>query len=484
MVGITSYGVHVPRYRMDRKLIFEQTGWFNMANAAYARGEKAVLNYDEDTITMAASAVSECLKGKGKGKGSLDGLFLASLSLPFAERQNSVIVSKALDCSSGIRTSDFTGSLRSGTAALLSALDAVKDGGSVVSCASDCRMGKPGSSQEYTFADGAVAFMTGTENVIAEFKGSYSVAEDFIDSRRLPEERFSHTWEERWIRDEGYAKIIPAAVKGLFKKYNFGSKDFAKIVIGCPVAGVLKNLAKAIGAEPEQLQDNMIANVGDTGVALPLMMFAAALEEAKPGDKILVVSYGYGSDALCFEVTDEIEKNRKGRKGVKEQIDSKANLAPYVKYLIFRNIIPLEVGIRGEEISPTLMSVLWRQGREISGLVGTKCTACGTPQYPPQTICVNPKCGAIGQMEDYCFSDKVGTLNSYTGDNLAFTWDPPQLYGMVDFEGGGRIMLDLTDCTLDSLSVGMPVSLVFRKKYSDTRRGVYNYFWKAVPVKK
>jgi len=227
----------------------------------------------------------------------------------------------------------------------------------------------------------------------------------------------------------------------------------------------------------------MVSNVGDTGAALSLMMFVAALEEAKAGDKIMVLSYGNGSDALYFEVTDELEKVKEGKKGIKGYLSEKEDLSVYGKYLVFRNIVPLEVGIRGEEIPPTAMTVLWQQGRAVSALVGSRCKVCGTPQYPRQRVCVNPDCGAVDQMEDYRFSDKTGTVNSYTGDNLAFCWDPPQIYGSVDFEGGGRIFLDFTDCDLDSLKVGMPVSMSFRRKYADPQRGHYGYFWKAVPVK-
>jgi hydroxymethylglutaryl-CoA synthase len=481
MVGITSFGAYIPWYRMNRAIIFEQLGWFNPANASVARGEKAVANYDEDSITMAVAAALDCLGGTPRD--SVDGLYLASTSFPFAQRQNAVIVSQGLDLPPGVRTADFGGSTRAGTTALLCALDAA-EGGRTMVCASDNRLAKPGSSQEHTYGDGAAAFVTGNENVLARFKGSFSVSSDFIDFRRIQEEKFCHGWEERWIRDEGYSRIIPEAVAGLLDRCNLKIGDFAKIILACPVAGAMKALTKAIGAAPEQIQDAMIAQVGDTGAALPLMMLAAALEDAKAGDKILVASYGSGSDALCFEVTDKIEEARKsGRKGIRGHLAEKTELSVYGKYLVFRNLIPLEVGIRGEEISPTAMSAIGRDGNAISALVGSRCRACGTPQYPKQRICVNPECGAIDDMEEYRFSDRVGTLAAYTGDNLAFSWDPPQIYGLVDFEDGGRILLDLTDCSLDSVRVKIPVAMSFRRKYADPQRGYYGYFWKAVPVK-
>ncbi len=106
-------------------------------------------------------------------------------------------------------------STRCGThTALISACDAVKAGDikSFLVCAADSRQGKPGSSMEHTFGDGAAALAVGTDNVIAELKGSYSLTSDIADYRRTQEERFIRGWEERWIRDEGYGKIIPRAV--------------------------------------------------------------------------------------------------------------------------------------------------------------------------------------------------------------------------------------------------------------------------------
>ncbi|MBN2397153.1 MAG: hydroxymethylglutaryl-CoA synthase family protein [Deltaproteobacteria bacterium] len=481
MVGITSYGAYIPWYRMNRAIIFEQLGWFNPANASVARGEKAVANYDEDSVTMAVAAALDCLGGQSRE--GVDGLYLASTSLPFAQRQNAVIVSQGLDLPPGVRTADFGGSTKVGTTALLAALDAAESGSMMV-CASENRLAKPGSSQEHTYGDGAAAFLTGNEDVLAQFKGSFSVSTDFIDFRRTQEEKFPHAWEERWIRDAGYARIIPQAVAGLLDRHDLKIADFAKVILACPVAGAVKGLLAAIGASPEQMQDTMMDRVGDTGAALPLMMLAAALEEAHAGDKLLVASYGSGSDALWFEVTDRIEAFRTGaRQGVKGHLAARNDLSVYGKYLVFRNLIPLEVGIRGEEVTPTAMTVLGRDGNAISALVGSRCRACGTPQYPKQRICVNPDCGAVDDMEEYRFSDKTGTLTAYTGDNLAFSWDPPQIYGLVDFEDGGRILLDLTDCSLDSVKVKMPVTLSFRRKYADPQRGYYGYFWKAVPVK-
>jgi hydroxymethylglutaryl-CoA synthase len=481
MVGITSYGAYIPRYRMDRKTIFGAMGWFNAATAGLARGEKAVANYDEDSITMAVAAASDCLNGLPRN--GIGGMYLCSTTAPYLERQNAAICGTALALRPDIRSADFTGSLKSGTTALLAACDAVRSGEitQFLVSAADSRQGKPGGGLEHTLGDGAAALLVGSEHVIAELKGSYSVSRDFPDYRRIQGERFLHAWEERWIRDAGYDRILPELVAGTVAKYGCATKDFDKLVIACPAPRALQGMPKKLGVAPERFQDNLMNAVGDTGSALSLMMLVAALEQAKPGDHILLVSYGNGGDALWFQVTDEIEK-RRGVSGIQGHLGQKRNLESYPKYLVFRNLLPVDVGIRGEEMPMARISVTYREGQTLSALQGSRCTACGTPQYPEQRVCINPECGVIDQMEPYYFYDKIGRINSYTGDNLAFSWDPPAMYGLIDFEEGGRLYLDITDCDLGDLKVGKPVKMSFRRKFADERRGMYSYFWKAVPL--
>ena len=482
MIGIRSYGAYIPRHRLDRKKIFESMGWLNSATRGLARGEKAVANFDEDSLSMAVGAGLNCTSGIGPSE--LDGVYLASTTLPYLERQNAGIVAGALGMQENVRSADFTGGLKSGTTAMLSAIEAVAFGevNNIVVCASDCRLGKMGSSQEMIFGDGAGAFLISDQDVIAEYKGSYSISADFVDHYRGRSSKFDHQWEDRWIRDLGYEKIIPTVVEGFLNKYNMEIGDFAKVVYSCYYAAERKKLNKRFGLDPNKVQDGLLDQVGDMGSAHSLVMLANALEDAEPGDKILVVSFGSGCDALCFEITENI-KNLKKRKGVSWHLSNKVELDRYEKYLAWRNMLPLELGLRAEEDLPTRWSLLWRMHKAITGFCGSKCTKCGTPQYPPQRICANPACRAKDEMEDYYFFDKIGKVASYTGDNLAASFNPPHIYGNVFFEGGGKIFIDFTDCDLDSLKVGMPVSFSFRVKYYDEKRDLVRYFWKAVPLK-
>ena len=481
MVGIISYGAYVPWYRIDRKVIFSTMGWLNAAT--FMAGEKTVGNYDEDSITMAIAASMDCLKGVDADK--IDGVFYGSVSLPYRERQNAGIIATALDLRSDIRTVDFAGSTKTATTALLAAYDAIKAGSArnILVCSSDCRIVKPGSSQEEAYGDAGAAILLGQDDIIAGCQGAHSVSYDFVD-RWIPDfSEVERVWEDRWIRDEAYNKFIPETISAVLKKGNLTSKDIAKAAYPCLYVADHASIGKRLGLEPEQVQEHFLNTIGNTCAAYPLMLLVAALEDAKPKDNIVVASFGNGSDALLFQATEKIEGIKKNRKGLKKQLETKQMLSSYGKYATFRDIIKVEKGIRGETSPWEQKSLTWRYRRQFLGLVGSKCKRCGTPQFPAQNVCVNPSCKAVNEMEPERFSRKRGKLFTYTGDNLAFSINPPAVYGVVDFDGGGRYWFDIADCDLDAVKVGMPVEMTLRRKFTDVGRGNYFYFWKAIPVR-
>ncbi|MDY6854099.1 MAG: OB-fold domain-containing protein [Thermodesulfobacteriota bacterium] len=482
MSGICSYGGYVPRYRLNRSLVFAAMGWLNPANMANARGEKAVANFDEDSITMAVAACIDSLKGFDRGK--VEGVYFASTTMPYKERLNTGIIAGALGLDDHIRAADFGGSIKAATTALLAALEGVesKRADNLLVCASDCRLGRPATSQEMIFGDAAAAFLVGNDDVIAEFKGSYSITCDFVDHFRIEGAKYDRQWEDRWIRDLGLTQFIPDVINGLLQKYQLKSSDFAKVIYPCHYSGARKALNKILDIAPEAEQGNLQAEIGETGTPHSLVMLVNALEQAKSGDKILVVSFGSGCDALYFEVTDNIEKKRY-RNGISGCLANRADLDNYTKYLVWRDILPADLGMRAEEDIWTRWSAFWRERKLVLGFWGGKCKECATVQIPTQRICVNPDCGATDTMEDYCFADKTGRVISYTGDNLAASLDPPAIYGSIEFDGGGKFELDITDCDLESMSTGMTVNMTFRKKYHDAKRGITTYFWKAIPTK-
>ncbi|MEJ5300682.1 MAG: OB-fold domain-containing protein [Thermodesulforhabdaceae bacterium] len=484
MVGITGFGAYLPRYRLDRKEMAKAISWINATTLGLASGERTVANYDEDAITLAVAASRNAIIDPSPVHKSKGLLHAASTSFPYSERLNSAIIAEALECADFVSTADFSGSTRSGTTALLSALERLQAGDVSwgIVTASEVRKTKPGSSDEFLQGDGGAAVLVGKDRVIAAFRGSLSFSADFPSPLREPSRSFPRVWEERWMRDEGFTKFIPHAVKTYLAQKSLSPDKFRFIIYPCPYPREHSLIGKMAGFSDEQIFNPLFLNVGDTGSAHPLILLSQALEQCQPGDQILLIGYGSGVDLLHFEAT-ELIGSVKSAKSFEEMLNRKAPIA-YQKFLAFREVLEVETGLRGEFQAESPLSVVWRNRKALLGLVGSRCIQCGTPQFPPQRICVVSECQAVNKMEPYSFSRKKAHIFSYTGDNLAFSYDPPQIYGIIDFEEGGRMMLDFTDCNLGELQVGMEVELSFRRKYHDRHRGVHTYFWKAVPIVK
>ncbi len=467
MVGIASCGVYLPRYRMDRAVLYEAVAsWLNPA--ALLPGERTVANWDEDSLTMGVEAARDCLGGDREG---IEAVYFATTTPPYGERMNAGILATALDLE-GVRTVDFTGSPGAGTRALLSAFREAEGGKRVLVVASDCRMGRAGSAQEAMYGDAAAALLLGEERV-ARLEGFRSLSSDFPDYWRLEGETFVRSWEDRWIREEGYFRFLRLSVGELLRVHGLSPQQVSRVVFPALFPRDHPRLAREMGFSEGQLQPSLFEQVGNTGASYPLLLLVAALEGAGEGERVVMAGYGAGSDSFLFTVTGGLKEKK-----VERALARRRELRSYEKYLAWRGMVPVEKGMRGEEMAPTSLSLAWRERRAILGLVGSRCRACGTPQYPPQRVCVS--CGGT-DLEPYRFSERRGRVFSYTEDMLAFSVDRPALYGIVDFEGGGRFWFDFTDCERGELRVGAPVRMSFRRKYVDPLRGISGYFWKAVP---
>jgi hydroxymethylglutaryl-CoA synthase len=481
MVGITSYGAYVPWHRMKREDCVKAWGGFAMP------GERAVAYYDEDSVSMAVEAAIDCLTGVDAKK--VDGLFFATTTSPYKEKQCSALMAVPLDLRADIRTADITTSLRAGTTALALAFDTIRAGSanSVLMATADMRLGAPAGMGEQQIGDGAAALLLGNQNVIAEILGAYSISDELAGTWRSEEDKFVRSGEDRFVMDEGYSKYVPQAIAGVLKKCGLTSKDIAKVALDPP--GDPRRHGKAIsqaGFEASQMQDpyGLVLNVGVTGCAMAPMMLVAALEDAKPGDKIVLAGSGNGADAMVLQVTDAIKKLG-GRRGIKNNLASKQVMANYNDYLRWRELVPQEAARRPDK-NHIRMSANWRERKQLLGLWGIRCRHCGTPQYDngaattgPIRICA--QCLTQDNFDDYNFARRKAKVFSYTQDNLAAVIDPPASVVLIDFEGGGRAFFDLTDRDSAKVEVGMPVEMTFRKLQYD--RGLTNYFWKARPVR-
>ncbi len=481
MVGLTAFGAYLPRRRLSRKAIADANQWFNPGLRGAAKGERAMANWDEDPITMAVEAARDCL-GEGD-RSSIDAVRFASTTMPFADRQNAGIVAAALNLPEAVSAVDISGSQRAGLSALRTGLDAVAAGSAkdVLVASGEKRLARVASSQEMQFGDGAAAFRIGKDKEIARYLGGASRSIEFIDHFRAEGEEFDYNWEERWIRDEGLVKIVPPAIKSALENAGVKPVDIKHFIFPSLFAGMPQTLAKQAGIAPEAVRDTLAVNVGETGTAHALLMLVDALENAKPGDKILAASFGQGVDVLIFEVTPALADLPK-RKGLKGSLAHRKEETTYMRFLAFNELVPLDKGMRAEKDNKVALTTLYRNRDMLFGLKGGKCRKCGTAQFPRSRMCVNPNCKAVDSQDPYDFSDKKGKVLSWSADFLTFTMDPPAHYGMVTFEEGGRFIADFTDVDPGMVDTGISVRMVFRVKDYDRRRNFRTYFWKAVPV--
>lgn len=473
MVGITSFGAYLPIWRLPREVIAREWGMPGPP------GEKAVANFDEDALTMAVAAALDCLDGTKRE--SIEGAFFASTTAPFLERQAAVTLAAATDLRRDILTSDFTDSLRAGTQALRAAADAVKAGSAkkVLVAAADTRMPPPRSQFEMLFGDAAAAVVIGDEDVAVEIQGFHTMYHEISDVWRSDKDDFVRAWEDRFVIEEGFLKAFRQGVKDCMEKYKCKPDDFAKIVSYAPDYRRHMQVAKMLKVDPAaHLQDGLFANVGLTGCAHPLLMLVGALEDAKAGDKILLISYGNGIDIFILQVTEHIDKARTSR-GLKGHLAPKREVPDYASYAQWRGIMSAEAASRRPATSPPSSSALWRERDKVLRLHGAKCNNCGTLQFPPQRVCT--RCRSKDNFETIRFSDKKATLFTYSLDYIAGTMDVPLPVCIVNFEGGGRMLSTMTDRDINEIKIDMPLEMSFRKL--GTVGGVHNYYWKCIPAR-
>jgi 3-hydroxy-3-methylglutaryl CoA synthase len=447
-----------------------------------ARGERSLANWDEDTITMAVEASRHCVPAAERSFCAA--IYLASTTLPFLDRQNAGVVAAALQLPATVAALDVAGSQRAATSALISALAGCRSraaGERALVVAADRRRTLAASAQEMQYGDGAAAMTVGSEDVIAELVSTHSETVDFVDHFRSSTAEYDYAWEERWVRDEGYTNIVLPAAKACLVKAGLSGHEVKHFILANSVASVPKAIAKRLDIPESAVRDNLAANCGDTGVAHPLLLLVHTLEQAAPGEVILLLGFGGGCDALSFRVTERITAHRSVT-SLSNALKARIPELNYTKLLAFNDQIPLDKGMRAENSDKTPLTSLYRNRKMMFGLVGGKCTRCGTAQFPRSAICVDPACGAEDAQEDFSFADLTPTVMSWSADSLTFTLDPPAYYGMLTFEPGGRIMADFTDCTPADVDAGARMRMVFRLKAIDSVSSFRHYFWKATPL--
>lgn len=476
--AILRYGVHVPQLRLPRAAIASAIGWTSAPERRPLAGARAICNWDEDALTLGVEAARTCLR-LSKSPSRLDSVSLASTSSPFADRDTAAALVAALDLPDTLNTSNVGGSLRAGTSALLNAAHQSTTHTTLV-IASDARLTQPGSSQEMLYGDAAAAFMIGAARpgALASIVAAVSINSDFVDHYRMSGSDFDYGLEERWIRDESLATLVPRALGELFEQAGCSLADIRHLVLPTSEA-TAERLAKAAGLSAAQRDATLATDCGDAGCAAPLLQLAAALERAAPGELIVLIGLGQGIDALLLRAEDGVSN---APHALSNALAARREESSYIRYLSHRGLIDIDFGMRAERDQRTAHSVAFRKRSAIMAFVGGKCSSCNTVQFPRARVCVNPSCRLQDTQTPFRLADSTGRVKTFTEDWQAFAMRPPYLYGNVEFREGGNLFMEFTDADAGDLKVNDTVRFVFRIKDEDRVRKFRRYFWKAAKV--
>jgi hydroxymethylglutaryl-CoA synthase len=467
MVGITACGAYVPLYRLGRQAMGEAWG------IPAVPGERSVANADEDSLTMAVAASQECLVGQDPA--SIDAVYFATTTSPYAEKQCASIIASALDLRSDVFTADFTDSLRSATVAIRAARDAIESGSarSVLVAAADCRPAEPETMWEQLLGAGAGALLLAKDGGVT-IRAAKSVSSEMLGQWRRTGDPYVRAFEPKLETEYAYVRAVAQGGKAVLQEAGVEPKDLAKAVISAGDPRSHQTAARALGVEMPQLQDTLFLMLGGLGTAQVPVMLTAVLEAAQQGDKILVVNHGDGADGLVLEVAQPLTPPA-GKRTAQQYMMAKKTLPTYDAYVAFRRLMDRERFV--PKSSPV---IYWRDAKLELALYGARCRKCGTVQYPPPRVC--SECTAKDDLESVKLARK-GNVYTFTLDHLVgggyVNVPVPRL--VVDLEGGGRIFLEMTDGDPKDVQVGMPVELTFRCLHDGT--GFHNYYWKCQSVR-
>jgi 3-hydroxy-3-methylglutaryl CoA synthase/uncharacterized OB-fold protein len=481
-IGITGYGVYIPQLRLRRSAIAAANGWMNPALKAQSKGERAFASWDEDAVTMAVEAARDALTAHQRDQ--ISGVILASTTAPFADRLNAGIITGALGAPDSTIALDLAGSMRAGTSALITGAALAAAGtGPVVVTAAERLQSKPGSPQELGNADAAGAIILGRDNIIARILATASVTRDFVDHFRATGEKHDYGWEERWVREEGYLKIIPLAVKTALQKAQLSAAQIDYFLLPSPLARIESAVAAKLGIAATAVADGLRERLGYAGAAHPLVMLAATLETAKPGQRILLAGFGNGCDALLFEVTPRIA-DFAPRRGVSGWLAAGKSVDDYMRFLSYNREVEMEWGARAEFGNKYALTMEYRFSRDMLAFIGGRDKATGVVQFPKSPLGVAPGATATGTaaFDDVPLADLPAKVVACTADWLTYHPSPPFYFGLVQFENGARVQMEFVDLAANSIAVGAPVEMLFRIKEIDNMRQYRHYFWKATDI--
>jgi len=458
-------GGYVPLLRADRKALARELSWsgLGMPRAGY----RAVAGWDEDPVTMAVEA------GRGLIASAPAALRFASTSAYFTDRLQAGIVLDALALPRSVRTADCANSRRAATGALL---DALLAGAAEVVVAAEQRSTQAGSAAHLAYGDGAAAVRTGDAGG-ARLAGHASLSHDLVDRYASRGHPAPYAYEERFVRDVAVPQVMVPAVREACAAAGIAPDRIAHVAAAEPVGGCWKAVAGKLRIAAPNHCDRVAELAGDLGAAHPLYGLGLALDVAAVGEFVLLLGFGNGADALVFEKLGEVA----GAAAMARELGGGVALASPTRFLSLVGALDLDWGMRAEFEQKAQATVLERVGREMIGFLGGR-DSTGNVQFPKSAFPVNPALGAPEVLEDVRLAELEARVLSITADRLNFTPDPPFDFGLVQFDNGARVLMEMTDRPAAGFAVGDRVRMRLRVKSLNPRLGFRTWFWKAAPL--
>ena len=342
-VGIIGYGAYVPQYRLPGSEIARI--WTGGKGGSPVK-EKSVAGLDEDVITMSIEAARNAIARAGIDPCELRAVWVGSESHPYAVKPSGTVVAEAIGAPNSIQAGDWEFACKAGSEAMVAAIALVGSGmGSyALAIGMDTAQGKPGDALEYTASSGGAAFILGpAEEAMVEIEASYSYVSDTPDFWRRPEAKYPEHGQ-RFTGEPAYFQHIVSAAKVMMEGLHRQASDYTYAVFHQPNPKFPMKAGSDLGFTAEQIKTGLLAPViGNTYAGSSLIGLTAVLDIAKPGDRILMVSYGSGagSDAFSLVVTDKLLARRDLALSTAAYIARRTEI-DYGTYLRFRHNIAMK----------------------------------------------------------------------------------------------------------------------------------------------
>lgn len=310
--GIIGYGAYVPRYRLPAS---EVARIWSEGQASLPVKEKSVPGLDEDVVTMSIEAARNALKRAGVPAESIRAVWVGSESHPYAVKPTSTMVAEALGATPHVQAADWEFACKAGSEAMVAAIGFVgsRMADYALAIGMDTAQGKPGDALEYTAGAGGAAFVIGpAEEALAIIEGSYSYVTDTPDFWRRAYQKYPEHGQ-RFTGEPAYFKHITSAGRTLMEVMGHTPRDYQYAVFHQPNTKFPQRVATMLGFSEEQITPGLLVpHIGNTYAGAALIGLTAVLDVARPGEKILLVSFGSGagSDAISLRVTPAIEARR------------------------------------------------------------------------------------------------------------------------------------------------------------------------------